>query len=60
MLDHVLASGVRRVVAHVHPDHVGAQRVAATLRHTAPDLSVLAALKRRPLDIRLPLRRARR
>ncbi len=32
VLDHVLASGrVRRVVAHVHPDHVASQRVAASL-----------------------------
>ena len=29
--DHLLALGVRRVVAHVHPDHVASQRVAAAL-----------------------------
>ena len=31
VLDHVLALGMRRVVAHVHPDHVASQRVAASL-----------------------------
>ncbi len=31
VLDHVLALGARRVVAHVHPDHVASQRVAAAL-----------------------------
>ncbi len=31
VLDHVLAAGVRRVVAHVHPDHVASQRVSAAL-----------------------------
>ena len=31
VLDHVRATGVRRVVAHVHPDHVASQRVAAAL-----------------------------
>ena len=31
VLDHLLALGVRRVVAHVHPDHVASQRVAASL-----------------------------
>ncbi len=31
VLDQLLASGMRRVVAHVHPDHVASQRVAAAL-----------------------------
>ena len=31
VLDHVVAGGARRVVAHVHPDHVASQRVAARL-----------------------------
>jgi RimJ/RimL family protein N-acetyltransferase len=31
VLDHLLATGIRRVVAHVHPDHVASQRVAARL-----------------------------
>jgi RimJ/RimL family protein N-acetyltransferase len=31
VLEHLLAQGVRRVVAHVHPDHVASQRVAAAL-----------------------------
>ena len=31
VLDHVLATGARRVVAHVHPGHVASQRVAAAL-----------------------------
>jgi len=31
VLDHLLASGVGRVVAHVHPDHVASQGVAAAL-----------------------------
>jgi RimJ/RimL family protein N-acetyltransferase len=31
VLDHLLASGVRRVVAHVHPDHLASQRVATSL-----------------------------
>jgi RimJ/RimL family protein N-acetyltransferase len=31
VLDHLLAAGVCRVVAHVHPDHVASQRVAAAL-----------------------------
>jgi RimJ/RimL family protein N-acetyltransferase len=31
VLERLLAEGVRRVVAHVHPDHVASQRVAAAL-----------------------------
>jgi RimJ/RimL family protein N-acetyltransferase len=31
VLDHLLATGIRRVVAHVHPDHVASQRVAVRL-----------------------------
>ena len=31
VLDHVRAEGARRVIAHVHPDHVASQRVAAAL-----------------------------
>lgn len=31
VLEHLLAAGVRRVVAHVHPDHGASQRVAASL-----------------------------
>lgn len=31
VLEFVLASGVGRVIAHVHPDHVASQRVAARL-----------------------------
>jgi hypothetical protein len=31
VLELLLAQGVRRVVAHVHPDHVASQRVAAAL-----------------------------
>ena len=31
VLDHLLAQGVRHVMAHVHPDNVASQRVAAAL-----------------------------
>jgi RimJ/RimL family protein N-acetyltransferase len=31
VLEFVVASGVGRVIAHVHPDHVASQRVAARL-----------------------------
>lgn len=31
VVDHLLAGGALRVVAHVHPDHVASQRVAAAL-----------------------------
>lgn len=31
VLEFVVASGVSRVIAHVHPDHVASQRVAARL-----------------------------
>jgi RimJ/RimL family protein N-acetyltransferase len=31
VLDHLLGTGVTRVVAHVHPDHVASQRVASAL-----------------------------
>ena len=37
VLDHVVAGGARRVVAHVHPDHVASQRVAARLGLAATD-----------------------
>ena len=37
VLDHLLASGVRRVIAHVHPDHVASQRVAAALGMSPTD-----------------------
>jgi len=37
VLDHVWAGGVRRVVAHVHPDHAASQRVASRLGLAATD-----------------------
>lgn len=37
VLDRMLADGARRVVAHVHPDHVASQRVAAALGMTQTD-----------------------
>jgi RimJ/RimL family protein N-acetyltransferase len=41
VLDHVLAPRrVRRVVAHVHPDHVASQRVAASLGLAPTDVVV--------------------